>query len=112
MLGVIQWRVVTGAAAALAAAWYGGALGVSGLTAATVVLALLVCDPVASAVTGVGRWLNGLFYGALVAAFAIGWQGAAAVQLAVSAALLASLAAPLLDDIAMRLWLGRRKRLG
>lgn len=112
MLGVIQWRVVTGAAAALAAAWYGGALGVSGLTAATVVLALLVCDPVASAVTGVGRWLNGLFYGALVAAFAIGWQGAAAVQLAVSAALLASLAAPLLDDIAMRLWLRRRKRLG
>ena len=112
MFGVIQWRVVAGAVAALAASWYGGAMSVSGLTAATVVLALLVSDPVSSAVTALGRWLNGLLYGALVAAFAIGWRDAAAVQVAVSAALLASLAAPLLDDVAMRLWLGRRKRLG
>jgi len=112
VLGVIQWRVVAGAAAALAAAWYGDALTIPVLTAATVVLALLVCDPVSSAVTGLGRWLNGLLYGALIAVFAVGWQGAAAVQVAVSASLLVSLAAPLLDDIAMRLWLVRRKRLG
>ncbi len=112
MFGVIQWRVAASAAAALVAGWYGGALTLPGLTAATVVLALLVSDPVSSAVTGLGRWLNGLLYGALVAAFAGSWNGAAAVQVAVSAALLASLAAPLLDDVALRLWLARRKRLG
>lgn len=112
LFGVIQWRLVAGASAVLASAWYGGALGMPVLTPAMAVLVLLVCDPVASAVTGLGRWLNGLLYGALVAVFAVGWHGAAGLQVAVSASLLASLAAPLLDDIAMRLWLGRRKRLG
>ena len=64
------------------------------------VLVLLVCDPVTSAATPLGRWLYGLLYGGLVLIFALGWSGAAPVQIAVSAALLASLAAPLLDEIA------------
>ena len=112
LLGVMSWRVVAGAAALIAAGWYAAALAVPAVTAAAVVLVLLVCDPVTSAATSLGRWLYGLLYGALVLLFALGWATAAPVQLAVSAALLASLAAPLLDEIAMRLWLSRRKRLG
>ena len=38
------------------------------------------------------------------------WRGAAPIQLAVAAALLASLAAPLLDEIAIFAWLARRRR--
>lgn len=110
--GVMSWRVVIGAGAVLAGGWHGGALAMPVVTAALVVMALLVCDPVTSAATRPGRWLYGLFYGALVLVFAWGWRGGAPVQIAVSAALLASLAAPLFDEIAMRLWLARRKRLG
>jgi len=110
--GVMSWRVVAGAAVILAAGWYGGGLAMPVVTAAAVVLALLVCEPVTSAATGLGRWLHGMLYSALVLVFAFGWRAAAPVQIAVSAALLASLAAPLFDEIAMRLWLARRKRLG
>ena len=110
--GVMSWRIVAGAALALAAGWYGVALATPLMTAAAVVLVLLVCDPVTSAATAAGRWLYGLLYGLLVVLFALAWTGAAPVQIAVSAALLASLAAPLLDEIAIGLWLARRKRLG
>lgn len=111
-LGAMAWRPVAGAALVLAAVSFWPGMETRLLTAAAVVLALLVCDPVASAATGLGRWLYGLLYGALVVLFALGWSHAAPVQLAVSAALLASLAAPLLDEIAIGLWLARRKRLG
>lgn len=110
--GVMSWRVVAAAALVLAAGAYGLSLETPVLTTASVVLVLLVCDPVASAATTLGRWLYGMLYGALVLIFAIGWQGAGPVQAAVSAALIASLAAPLLDEIAISLWLARRKRLG
>lgn len=112
LLGVMSWRVAAGAAALLAAGWYAAGLAMPAVTAAAVVLVLLVCDPVTSAATSLGRWLYGLLYGGLVLVFSAGWIAAAPVQLAISAALLASLAAPLLDEIAMRLWLSRRKRLG
>lgn len=112
VIGVMSWRVVAGATLALGAGWYGFALATPLLTAAAVVLVLLVCDPVASAATTAGRWLYGLLYGLLVVLFAVVWAGTAPVQIAVSAALLASLAAPLLDEIAIGLWLARRKRLG
>lgn len=72
---------------------------------ALVVLALLVADPVASASTPPGRWLYGAVYGGLVAAFAVVWTNAAPVQLVVSAALLASLSAPLPDELAIAIWL-------
>lgn len=111
-IGVMPWRVAAGAATVLAVGWYAGLLATPLLTAVAVVLVLLVCDPVTSAATSLGRWLNGLLYGVLVLVLAAGWQGAAVIQVAVSAALLASLATPLLDEIAMRLWLARRKRLG
>lgn len=109
--GVIPWRIVAGSAVALAAGWYGFGLAMPVVTAAAVVFALLVCDPVASATTATGRWLYGLLYGLLVVLFAVAWTSAVPVQIAVSAALLASLAAPLLDEIAISLWLARRKPL-
>lgn len=107
--GVMPWRVIAGAMLALAlAAWGGVAVP---WVAAGAVLVLLVADPVASAATGPGRWLYGLLYGALVALFAAQWA-AAPVQMAVSAALFASLAAPLLDEIAIALWLAKRRKHG
>ena len=103
--GVILGAVLVGVAASLA-----GLLPAVLVPAAGIVLVLLVACPVASAATELGRWLNGAFYGALMVIFAISWDGAAPVQMAVSAALLASLAAPLFDEIAIGLWLARRRR--
>jgi Na+-transporting NADH:ubiquinone oxidoreductase subunit B len=80
------------------------------LPAAGIALVLLVADPVASASTRAGGWLNGLLYGALMVLFAVQWQQTAPLQMAVSAALLVSLAAPLLDEIAIAAWLAGRKR--
>ena len=108
--GVMPAGVILGAsltAAALAALDLGDP---AFLPAAAVVLVLLVADPVVSAVTPLGRWLNGAVFGGLVTLFADGWAGAAPVQTAVAAALLASLAAPLLDEIALALWHGNRRR--
>lgn len=78
-------------------------------TAAAVVLVLLAADPVASAETRPARWANGALYGALLTLFALAWSDAHPVQAAVSAALLASLAAPLLDDATLAAWRARRK---
>ena len=71
---------------------------------------LLVADPVTSAATTLGRWLNGALYAGLIILFATGWSGAAPVQIAVAAALLTSLATPLLDEIALALWIAQRRR--
>jgi len=113
LAGVMSLRLLLGAVAALAlAAWAGVALDAV-QTALAVVLVLLVADPVASAATPAGRWMNGALYGGLAALFAAFWAGAAPVQIAVSAALLCSLTAPLLDELVIALWLARRrKRLG
>ena len=110
--GVMSWRVIISALAVMAVGYYTLGLETPVVTAAAVALVLLVCDPVAGAGTSLGRWLYGLLYGMLVLLFALAWSTAAPVQAAVSAALLASLAAPLLDEIAISLWLARRKRLG
>jgi Na+-transporting NADH:ubiquinone oxidoreductase subunit B len=80
------------------------------LHAAGIVLVLLVADPVTSATTTLGRSLQGALYAALVVLFGGAWHGAAPVQIAVAAALLASLTAPLFDDIALSLWLHCRRR--
>jgi Na+-transporting NADH:ubiquinone oxidoreductase subunit B len=110
------------AAGVMPAGVIGGAVAVGALAVALglpvdhvipvagIVLVLLVADPVASSATTLGRWLCGALYGALVLMFATGWGGAAPVQLSVAAALLTSLAAPLLDEIAIGLWLQRRRR--
>ncbi len=108
--GVMPARIMLGAGVAIAGALALGAGIGEVLPMAGIVLVLLVCDPVASAATRPGRWLNGLLYGGLVVLFATGWTAAAPAQVAVSAALFASLAAPLLDEIAIALWVAARRR--
>lgn len=103
--GVIGGALVVGGGAALT-----GALPEPVLLAGGVVLVLLVADPVTSAATTPARWVNGGLYAALLVLFHSGWDGAAPVQMAVAAALLASLAAPLLDEAALALWVARRRR--
>lgn len=110
LAGVMPFAVIAGAGAVGALALAAGLPLEPVLPAAGIVLVLLVADPVASAATGLGRWFYGGLYGALVLLFVTGWGGAAPVQLCVAAALLASLAAPLFDEIAIALWVLRRRR--
>ncbi|WP_417270646.1 RnfABCDGE type electron transport complex subunit D [Celeribacter sp.] len=110
VFGVMSARLILGAVAVLVLGFVAGGPLVDVAPMAGIVLALLVADPVASASTRFGAWMNGALYGALVVLFASGWQGAAAAQIAVSAALLASLAAPLLDEVAIALWRARRRK--
>jgi Na+-transporting NADH:ubiquinone oxidoreductase subunit B len=108
--GAMPFGVVAGAALAAVGAVALGLLPVDTLPAAGIVLVLLVADPVTSAATKAGRWLNGLLYTGLVMLFAMGWQGAAPVQYAIAAALLTSLAVPVLDEMALALWYAQRRR--
>ncbi len=107
--GVIPAALVFGALIALGAGALAGVSYAETGTAIAVILVLLICDPVASAATTLGRWMNGLLYGALAALFTLYWSTAAPVQAMVSAALLVSLTAPLLDEIALALWVRRRR---
>jgi Na+-transporting NADH:ubiquinone oxidoreductase subunit B len=109
-LGVMPLGVIASAALFAAGVWAAGLPVGPVLPAAAIALVLLVADPVTSPATALGRWLYGGLFGALVLMFALGWDGAAAMQICVAAALLASLAAPLLDEIAIGLWLMRRRR--
>jgi len=102
---VILGAVILGLVGAMA-----GLVSEPVLFAAGIVLVLLVADPVTSAATSPGRWLGGALFAALVILFANGWTGAAPVQIAVSAALLTSLAAPLLDEAMLALWVAQRRR--
>jgi len=111
--GVMPVAVILGAGLVAVAANLSGMLPGSMLPVAGIVLVLLVADPATSAATTVSRWLNGALYAGLVTLFATGWDGAAEVQIAVAAALLTSLAVPLLDEAAVALWIaGRRRRHG
>lgn len=110
LAGVMSLRIVAGAVVALGIAWMMGLDMSETYPTLLVGLVLLVCDPVASASTALGRWLNGMLFGGLAAMFLAYWSEAATVQIVVSAALLASLVAPILDEIAIALWLARRRR--
>lgn len=114
IFGLFSWRLLAGAGLVFLLAHLAGAGLTAGVwVAVAVVLVALVAEPVSAAVTSLGRWLNGALYAGLALIFAAVWQDAAPVQLAVSAALLASLSAPVLDEIALAIWLSRRrKRLG
>lgn len=108
--GAMPGGVVTSALMVAAGGVALGLLPAVALPPAGIVLVLLVADPVTSATTQVGRWLNGALYVGLVVLFAAGWHGAAPVQHAIAAALLTSLAAPLLDEMALALWYAQRRR--
>ena len=108
--GAMPAAVIAGALLVAVGATGIGLLPETALAAAGIVLVLLACDPVTSATTGLGRVLNGALYSGLVTLFAAGWTGAAPVQIAVAAALLTSLAAPVLDEAALALWVAKRRR--
>lgn len=110
VFGILPWRVLVGALIVLVAA---GGFGFDLLTSAVAfALVFLVCDPATCASTPLGRWLYGALYGGLVALFALLWDTVPA-QIAVSAALLVSLSAPLFDEIAIAVWRAvRRHRHG
>lgn len=111
-MGVLSWRIIAGAALILGGSMAFGDLPQALLVAAAVVLVLIVCDPVTSAATQLGRIAYGALYGGLVLVFGFNWDASQPVQIAVSAALLASLAAPLVDDVALRFWQSGRPRHG
>ena len=108
--GVMPAAVLLGAVLVALGANAAGLLPDAVLPVAGIVLVLLVADPVTSAATTLGRWLNGGLYAGLVTLFAYGWREAADVQIAGVAALLSSLAVPLLDETAIALWLTQRRR--
>jgi len=108
--GTLPVGVIASATLAAAGAVAAGLLPAAALPAAGVVLVLLVADPVTSATTLLGRWLNGALYAGLVTLFAVGWHGATPVQYAVAAALLTSLVAPALDELALAVWYAKRRR--
>lgn len=108
--GVMPAAVLLGAALVATAAGLTGAVTEEMLGVSAIVLVLLVADPVTSATTTLGRVLNGALFATLVIIFSLNWGGAAPVQMAVAAALLASLAAPVLDELALSLWYARRRR--
>ncbi|SIT05169.1 Na+-transporting NADH:ubiquinone oxidoreductase subunit B [Roseivivax lentus] len=109
-LGVMPPALILGAAIVAAGGAAAGLLATADLYAAGLVLILLVADPVTSPGTTLGRWLGGGLFAALVILFANGWTGAAPVQAGIAAALLTSLAAPLLDEAAIALWVAKRRR--
>ncbi len=108
--GVLPAQVIAGAVLIAAGAAATGLLSEPALLAGGIVLVLVVADPVTSAITLPGRWINGGLYAALLTLFATGWAGAAPLQIAVAAALLTSLAAPLLDEAVLALWVAQRRR--
>ena len=110
-IGVMPAALIVVATLLGAIAFATGTVSDPVLHAAGIALVLLVADPVTSAGTTLGRCLQGSLYAALVLLFGSAWLGAAPAQIAVAAALLASLAAPLFDDIALSLWVHRRRRL-
>jgi len=109
-IGVMPAALLAAAVVLGAVASATGAVSAPVVYAAGIALVLLVADPVTSGATTLGRLLQGALYVALVVLFGSAWLGAAPAQIAVAAALLASLAAPLFDDIALSLWVHRRRR--
>lgn len=108
--GVMPGAALAGAILIGAIASAAGLLPEPVLYAGAIVLVLLVLDPVTSAATMLGRWVYGMLFAIFTVFFAQTWAGAAPAQVAVSAALLVTLAAPLIDEIALALWLAARRR--
>lgn len=109
--GLISWRIVVSAIAGLIAGvvFLGAGTPLASLAAGSFAFALVffVCDPVAAASTNPGRWFYGFLFGALAVLFA---GGAPSSRSVVFAALLASVLAPLIDQMAIWFNVRRRRR--
>jgi Na+-transporting NADH:ubiquinone oxidoreductase subunit B len=113
-LGLLSWRVVLGFGIAIAGlmAVFPASEGWVALQSASLVLGLvfLIGDPVAAACTNVGRWLYGGLAGALVVMLGHAGDGVGALTTVVFAAFLASIFAPLIDQLVITLNVQRRAR--
>ncbi|MCW5717904.1 MAG: RnfABCDGE type electron transport complex subunit D [Bauldia sp.] len=104
---VISWRILLGGYAGLIlASWVAGSLDADLILSAPVAFGMvfLAADPVCAASTNPSRWLYGLLIGVLAVLFGSGAVGV------IFAILLASVFAPLLDQIAVRLMPHLRRR--
>lgn len=108
--GLINWRVPL-AFLVVVFSSQGGLTppeALSILATTVFVLVFVISDPTASAVTGIGRLVQGAVAGVMVWALGSGPEDALRSETLIFAALLASLFAPLLDHAALTLNLRRR----
>ncbi len=102
---LIPWRMFAGVLASLSAAIavFGNGTEVSAFFQGygVFLLVFLACDPVSSASTNAGRWVNGLLVGGLIWFFAPAGDLAAGPVPFVQAILLGSIFAPLIDAVAV-----------
>jgi Na+-transporting NADH:ubiquinone oxidoreductase subunit B len=112
--GLLSWRVVTAFAIGVAAPSFmlSGLEGLGAIQSATLLLGLvfLVGDPGAAACTNAGRWVYGGLAGGLVVLLGQAGDGVGSLSPTVFAALLASILAPLIDQIVILLNVRRRAR--
>jgi len=110
-VGIVSWRILLAAAAALAAALVLLTGTVTGVPAALAgfafVLVFIACEPVSAPATDGGRWVYGVTIGALSALGLASGKGQP--EAFAFAVLLGGIFAPLFDQGAVR-WLGRRRR--
>lgn len=109
-LGLVSWRVVAGFAVTAGLLALARPGGIADLWSAGLVIGVvfLIGDPVAAACTNAGRWVYGALAGALLLLFAAGTDAAIGLGAVVSAAFLASVFAPLIDQGVI--WLNVRAR--
>lgn len=110
---LISWRMVTGVLASLSAAIavFGSGTEVSAFLQGygLFLLVFLACDPICSASTNAGRWVNGLLVGGLIWIFApAGDLGTSPVPF-VQAILLGSIFAPLIDSVVVMINVRQRR---
>lgn len=114
-LGLLSWRITAGFALALAGlslVWpLAGGVGALWNAGLLVALVFWIGDPVAAACTNAGRWVHGALAAGLVFLFVQG--GGIGLGALVSAAFLASVFAPLVDQVVIALiGLRRARRAG
>ena len=111
--GLISWRVLLSAGSAfLLIALVLGAALTPGATGSALIFGLvfLACDPIGAASTNPGRWLYGTLTGGLIALFGAGSGPEISANAVVFAVLLASIFAPLFDQLVVLQNARRRAR--
>jgi Na+-transporting NADH:ubiquinone oxidoreductase subunit B len=113
-IGLLPWRTLLAALVSLIVGLFAmnGTFDPVGTIAAVFFgLVFLICDPLASAATNVGRWMTGILAGGLIVLFSAADQASIAPGSIVFAALLTSVFAPLIDHVVIlvnfRLRMGR-----
>ncbi len=110
---LISWRMIVGVIAGLVAVgllrgqgFQSGLLGGSFIF----IVVFLACDPVCSAATNLGRWMNGLLIGGLAWVFIPSGGIPTGPEALIPAILLASVFAPLIDTLVVLLNTYARRR--